>query len=92
MVTVPGGSSADGSKRGDSTSGSAVSVALPPVAAVPKSRPQPAQKRALLVRCRPHFGQKFTGMPYLLACQCANARTQYQILVICEVADNLAGI
>jgi hypothetical protein len=54
-----------GSKRGGSTAGFAAGTVLPLVAATPKSRPQPPQYLALLVRCRPHFGQKFMRMPYL---------------------------
>ncbi len=65
-VTVWGGSSADGSKRGGSTAGSAASAVLPPVATTPKSRPQLPQYRALLVRCRPHFGQKLMRLPIYL--------------------------
>jgi hypothetical protein len=61
-VTVGGGSSMGGSERGDSTAVSAGGIALAgaelaAITATPKSRPQPLQYRAWLVRCRPHVGQ-----------------------------------
>jgi hypothetical protein len=41
------------------------SAVLPPIAATPKSSPQPPQYRALAARRRPHSGHKLMRKPYL---------------------------